>query len=340
MDTDRRVLQVGAAVIACALFFRLLSGGVMETAVQVLTQQRLAEIILFLETGRAVRVQPPADEPPVETTADDQTEIAETKAVLSENIEDPPAAVIFQQTDAALITLRNSSSFDVDPAGALAQPLSWDLTGDAPTVLIIHTHATESYVNNEGYKEASPFRTLDEGYNVVSVGAHLAQALTQKGISVLHDRTLHDYPSYNGSYNQARQTVSQYLSQYPSIQLVLDIHRDAVSDAGGNQVGHSLMTQAGSAAKMMLVLGSHTAGLNHPNWRENFALGVKLHTQLEKNQPGICRQLNLRASRFNQDLMPGMILVEMGAAGNTRQEALLSAEILAQAIFDLSHGAN
>lgn len=337
MDTDRRVLRVGAAVILCALLFRLLGSSVMETNVEALTQQRVAEILLFLETGRAVRVQLPADETPLETADSWETEPAEAVSVLSENTEVSPVAV-FSQSDAALISVRNSSSYDIDPSGALMQPLSWDLTGDAPTVLIIHTHSTESYVNTEGYTESASYRTLDEGYNVISVGAHLAEALTQKGISVIHDRTLHDYPSYNGAYSQSRQTVSRYLAQYPSIQLVLDIHRDAATDAAGNQVGYALSTEAGSAAKLMLVLGSHSAGLSHPNWQENFSLGVKLHTQLEKNQPGICRQLNLRASRFNQDLLPGMVLVEMGAAGNTRQEALLSAEILAQAIFDLAHG--
>ncbi|MBQ8910437.1 MAG: stage II sporulation protein P [Oscillospiraceae bacterium] len=337
MDTDRRVLQVGAAAVVCALLFRLLGGGVMETTVQALSQQRVAEIILFLETGRAVRIQPPADEPPLEDTVPRHTEPEETMALLSEDIEEQ-SAVAFSQTDAALISVRNSSSYDIDLAGALTKPLSWDLTGEEPTVLIIHTHGTESYVNTEGYAESSPYRSLDEGYNVISVGARLAEALTQKGICVLHDRTLHDHPSYNGSYNQARQTVSKYLAQYPSIQLVLDIHRDAATDADGNQVAHALSTEKGSAAKMMLVLGSHTAGLPHANWQENFALGAKLHAQLEKNQPGICRQLNLRSSRFNQDLMPGMVLVEMGAAGNTRQEALLSAEILAQAIADLAHG--
>lgn len=339
MDTDRRVLQVGAAAVVCALLFRLLGGGVMETTVQALTQQRVTEIILFLETGRAVRIQPPADEPPLKEGVSGHTEPEETIAVLSENTQQP-SALAFSQSDAGLVDIRNSSSFDVDIAGALTKPLAWELTGDAPTVLIIHTHATESYVNTEGYTESSPYRTLDEGYNMISIGARLTEALTQKGICVLHDRTLHDYPSYNGSYNQARQTVSKYLAQYPSIQLVLDLHRDAATDAHGNQVGHALSTENGSAAKLMLVLGSHTAGLSHPNWQENFALGAKLHAQLEKNQPGICRQLNLRASRFNQDLMPGMVLVEMGAAGNTRQEALLSAEILAQAIADLAHGTN
>lgn len=337
---ERKTLQMGAAVIACALIFRLLGGGMAEAAVQAISRQEVAELILFLETGRAVRTQMPKTEqtPAEENTLPAETQPPETQAVLSVDPEDTPPPAVFTQTDAALVEVRNSSGYDVDTAAALLSPLSWELTGNEPTVLILHTHSTESYVNSEGYAEAAAYRTLDEKYNVISVGDRLADALAQKGISVLHDRTLHDYPSYNGSYSLARETVSAYLAQYPSIRLVLDIHRDAVADASGNQVGYSLSTEAGSAAKLMLVLGTGAGGLTHPNWRENFSLGVKLHAQLEKNQPGICRQLNLRSARFNQDLMPGMVLVEMGAAGNTRQEALLSAEILAQAIFDLAHG--
>ncbi len=331
MDTDRRVLQVGAAVILCALFFRLLSGGVMETKDYSLVKQTAARVILFLETGRIAKSAPAPEEnenpSPMAQTLPEAEKPAET-----------PTPVQFSPEDAARVSVRNSSGYAIDTAGALLTPLSWDLTGEEPTVLIIHTHATESYVNTEGYAESSLYRTLDEHYNMVSVGDRLAEGLAQKGITVLHDRTLHDHPSYNGSYNLARETVLGYLAQYPSIRLVLDLHRDAVTDASGNQVGHSLSTDAGSAAKMMVVLGSHTDSLPHPNWQENFLVGVKLHAQLEKNQPGICRPLSLRSSRYNQDLMPGMVLVEMGAAGNTRQEALLSAEILAQAISDLAYG--
>lgn len=339
MDTNRRVLQIGAAVISCALFFRLLGGGVMETAAQALSQQTVTKIILFLETGRTLPTPPPEETvPPPEASVPTETQPAETQAVLAENPVELPPPAVFAQSDAALAEVRNATGYDIDPAGALFTPLSWELTGDEPTVLILHTHGTESYVNNEGYAESSAYRTLDEGYNVVSVGDRLADMLSQKGIPVLHDRTLHDYPSYNGSYSLARETVCQYLAQYPSIQLVIDLHRDAITDSSGNQVGHTVSTDGGAAAKMMLVIGSNYGGLNHPNWQENFSLGVKLQVQLEKNQPGICRPISLRSSRFNQDLTPGMVLVEMGAAGNTRQEALLSAEILAQAIADLAHG--
>ena len=339
MDTDRRVLQVGTAVIVCALLFRLLGGSILETTLQTISKQEVAQILLFLETGRTVRVPPNGvDALPPDATAPTETEPAETQSVLSENTEDPPATAVFAQSDVSLVSIRNSTSYDIDTAAALLAPLSWELTGSEPTVLILHTHGTESYVNTEGYTEDSAYRTLDAQYNIVSVGDRLAERLTQKGISVLHDRTLHDYPSYNGSYSLARETASQYLAQYPSIRLVLDLHRDAIADSSGNQVGHCISTDVGSAAKLMLVLGSHSDALPHPNWEQNFSVAVKLHAQLEKNQPGICRPLSLRSSRFNQDLLPGMVLVEMGAAGNTRQEALLSADILAQAISDLAHG--
>ena len=149
---------------------------------------------------------------------------------------------------------------------------------------------------------------------------------------------MHDAESYSGSYEQSRQAAQAYLEQYPTIRLVLDLHRDSVTDSTGQQIRYRLQTDQGTAAQMMLVMGSDAGGLHYPNWQENLSLAVKLQAQLEKNCPGICRPLSFRTSRFNQDLSPGALLVEMGAAGNTRQEALLSTEILAEAIIDLAHG--
>ena len=77
-----------------------------------------------------------------------------------------------------------------------------------------------------------------------------------------------------------------------------------------------------------------------PEYQENLALGLKLHVQLERIAPGITRYVNLRSSRCNQDLSPGAILVEVGAAGDSHQEALKAAEVLAEAILALKYGAN
>ena len=82
----------------------------------------------------------------------------------------------------------------------------------------------------------------------------------------------------------------------------------------------------------MLVVGTDRGNRIHPNWQKNFSLALRLQTLLERASPGITRPLNLRTQRFNQDLSPGALLIEIGGAGNTHQEALASTDILAQAI--------
>lgn len=334
MDMERKTLRIGAAVIGCALLLRLLSGSFLGSAVQALGQQQVASLLLFLETGRVVRLpQVQDDTKPPETTPEETVPPAPTQQ------QGESAQAVFSKADAERVALHNYCGYEADVSALLQQPLSWDLTGDGPTVLILHTHATESYTNTENYTESSSYRTLDTNYNMVSIGDRVAALLEEGGVQVIHDRTLHDKPSYNGAYTQSREAVQAYLEQYPSIRLVLDLHRDAIEDSSGSQVGYTLQTDAGTAAKLMLVVGTDAGGLSHPHWQDNLSLAVKLHAMLEKDNAGICRPMSFRSSRFNQDLSPGAVLVEVGAAGNTRQEALLAAEILADAILDLAHGA-
>lgn len=326
---ERKVLRIGAAVIICAVLLRLLSS--TDLAAAVTDPEKVGAALLFLSTGRVVR---PASirqtEPPEEESTQEPTQPEET----------PPSPAVFTAQDAALVRINNAANRDVDVQAMLQTPLGWDLTEEnGPTVLILHTHGSESYTKTEDYTESASYRTLDENYNVVSVGDRLTQALEAAGIAVLHDRTMHDHPSYNGSYEAARKKLQAYLAEYPSIRLVLDIHRDAMEDSSGNQIGYTVQTDQGEAAKLMLVVGSDAGSLYNPRWRENLTLAVKLQAQLEKVQPGICRPLGLRSSRFNQDLMQQMVLVEVGAAGNTRQQALLAADILAQSIVELAQGA-
>jgi stage II sporulation protein P len=250
----------------------------------------------------------------------------------------PQALPVFSEADLDLVELTYSCGLRPDTEQLLTQPLQWDLTGDKPTVLILHTHATESYTKQgEPYTESSAYRTLDEGYNMISIGSRVAQLLREAGIEVVHDRQLHDYPSYNGSYNHARKAILAALSENPGICLVLDLHRDASGDSG-NQFRPVAAVDGANTAQIMLVMGTDAAGLDHPNWQENLSLGLKLQAQLERQAPGITRPMSLRAQRFNQDLTPGSLLIEMGAAGNSHAEALRAAEQLAQAIIALSGG--
>ena len=241
--------------------------------------------------------------------------------------------LVFTEEEAAQI--QYFSDLRPDPGSLLTRELSWSLRGEAPTVLILHTHTTESYAGG-GYPETSPYRTLSEGHNMLSIGAEVASLLEAAGIPTVQIRQVHDYPAYAGSYGKSRQSVKDALEAYPSIQLVLDLHRDAGS--GSNQPRPVVQGDGETLAQLMLVMGSDASGQNHPRWQENLSIALKLHAQLERQVPGIMRPLQLRSQRFNQDLSPGALLVEVGAAGNTPEEALAAARQLAKAIIALADG--
>lgn len=337
MDHQVRSLRLGAAVISCALLLRLGASGFFRPAVEFLAKPDIAAFLIYLETGRKVRFSPyeePAEVFVRESSVPDFARKTETAAAAQEQV--LPA---FSPQDVETVGFKNSSGRKFDPEALVAQPLQWKLTGGEPAVLILHTHATESYTRSEGenYQETAAFRTLEEDYNMISVGAHLAQLLETGGITVLHDRSLHDYPSYNGSYSNARKALSRMVKEYPSIRLVLDLHRDASADL--NDQMRTVAQVAGQpSAQIMFVIGTGSGTAANPLWEENLSLALKLQVQMEQLAPGICRNMNLRSQRFNQDLLAGTLLVEVGAAGNTRAEALTAVEVLAQAILDLALG--
>ena len=339
MNLQQKSLRFGTAMILCATMLRLASAGVPAKLVQMLSSPQALSFMLYLETGRVVRPTPetPQTTPPVTTEPPAETTIEATAPVEEET--QPAALPVFSQQDADLVEVNSVCGYDTDLPSWLAQPLNWDLTGDGPTVLIVHTHATESYKNTEDYKETSPYRTADPAYNMVSIGEALAQVLEQGGIGVIHDKTLHDAASFSGAYGAARKSIKQYLSDYPSIRMVLDIHRDAVENDAGKQLSFTTNIDGQKAAQLMLVVGTDANGLKHPDWEQNMAWAVKLQAWLQKQHPGICRPISFRKQRFNQDLTAGSLIVEVGAAGNTRQQALEAARLLGNAIIDLSKGA-
>ena len=327
---EQKVLRVSTLVVVSALLLRLLSG-----FLPILPSQAVS-VMLFLQTGRLVRpgniiFTPGATEPLEHTTPSADP----TQPEQQNPVQDLP---VFSAGDAALLAINSSFRYEADLPALLTQPLNWELAADAPTVLILHSHGSESYAPTGEYAEVSPYHTLENDHNMISVGEYIAQRLEAAGISVLHDTALHDQPSYNAAYNNSRESIRQYLEEYPSIELVLDLHRDSIEDAAGNQVVQTVFAGDQTLAPLMLVVGTDYSGLEHPQWRENLSLALKLQTQLEGLCPGICRNINLRTQRFNQDLSPGALLIEVGSSGNSRQEALRSAGVLAEAILSLAHG--
>ncbi len=208
-----------------------------------------------------------------------------------------------------------------------------ELTPESPQILILHSHGSEGYTPAEdpGIVWSGDYRTTDSRCNVVRVGDAMAEAFAQAGISVLHDRTLYDYPSYSGSYDRSLSAIQSYLAQYPSIRFILDVHRDAIEDGQGNQYKVvSAVEGEGTAAQMTLVVGSDGSGLTHPNWMENLKLAVALQQDILTEYPTLMRPILLRNSRYNQHATTGSLLVEVGAAGNSPEEAALAGRLFAQ----------
>ncbi len=224
------------------------------------------------------------------------------------------------------VYIKNASSRQITEENLAQAPLSAQLASDGPQVLIIHTHGTEAYTMPPGqeYDPSGTYRTLDTNYNVVRVGDEIAAVLSTYGISVLHDRTLHDADSYNDAYNSSYDSIARYLEKYPSITFVLDVHRDAIQDANGNQ--YKLVTREDSrVAQCCLVMG-----VAHDNWRDNLQLAIAVQEKLNTLSPTLMRPIAARDYRYNQQFTAGSLLVEIGAAGNSLDEAILGARYFAK----------
>lgn len=330
MDWNRRARRVGWTAVACAVILRLYLAGAFSAAADWVGAH--TDFLLYLETGRRLSSreaefvflpESPAPSVPPETVP---TEPPQTGAALPE------------APEVSLPEITYACDLRPDIPALLEEKAVFSLRQEKPTVLILHTHTTESYTKSgELYEESSDYRTLDENYNMLSIGAEVARQLEAGGIRVIQDRQLHDYPSYNGSYTHARKAIQTLLSENPSIQLILDLHRDA-ADTPKGQLRTVAEVDGARSAQLMLVVGSNASGRKHPDWERNLALALQLQTRLELCAPGITRPTVLRGQRFNQDLSTGTLLVEVGAAGNTHAEALRAADVLAEAILSLADG--
>ena len=215
----------------------------------------------------------------------------------------------------------------------LQKPFAAELSEASPQILILHTHGSEGYTPVPGTEVvwSGDYRTTDYRYNVVRVGDEMAEAFIEAGLSVLHDRTLYDYPSYSGAYDRSLAAIQSYLVQYPSIRFILDVHRDAIEDGQGNQYkAVSEIEGLGTAAQMSLVLGSDGSGLEHPGWMENLRLAASIQQDILERYPTLMRPVLLRNSRYNQHATAGSLLVEVGAAGNSPEEAVLAGRLFAE----------
>ena len=237
------------------------------------------------------------------------------------------------------VYISNSTDYTLNPQ-ELTETFAAEMSGEGPQILILHSHGSEGYTPPAGEEVvwSGNLRTTDSRYNVVGVGDAMAEVFSAAGISVIHDRTLYDYPSYNDAYDRSLAAIQSYLAQYPSIRFVLDVHRDAIEDADGNQYKVVSTVEEGTSAQLTLVVGSDGGGLSHPNWKENLKLAVALQDNILQQYPTLMRPLLLRNSRYNQHATTGSLLVEVGAAGNSPDEAELAGRLFAQNMVEVLEG--
>lgn len=238
----------------------------------------------------------------------------------------PEGAIAIRSVDLSGGELRNETAYSVDPGEirTLFQVQSHAFRPDEPVVLILHTHAQESYRN-----DGLPYLTgtlgdeiysTDSNKTVTAVGAAVCQALNRAGVPAVHCTALHgEGGTLRGAYRSAAECIEKYRKQYPSIQYVIDLHRDGIPDADGACVRTA---SADGKAQILPVVGTDGNGTACPEWRSNLALALLLYDRLNAGSAGSCRAVSLRNSSYNQELAPHSLLLEVGSAGNTVSEAI------------------
>ena len=301
----------------------------------------------------ALRLFFPTAQPPVDLPASDEPDAfplplvdflptaPESSAVSMPIVvvEQPPQPVFtpspsdYQGT--GTVYFKNETDYAIDMTSLLQKDSPVALGEQGVQVLIMHTHGTEAYTQSPGhaYVASGEYRTTDSSANMLRVGQEICDILNDRGISAVHSRTLNDYPAYNGSYNRALKDIQAHIQQYPTIQLVIDVHRDAIA-TGNTYYKTAAEVDGQQTAQLMFVTGTDAGGLTHDHWQDNLAFQAQLHDRLNSTYPGIMRPMSIRASRFNQHIRKGSMLVEVGACGNTLEEALAAAQLFANTLAD------
>lgn len=281
------------------------------------------------------RNDPPGDRETEEGTVIDPAE-ADTPAPAAEADNGVAAKTIHPTNPAGYLVwkdvfITNTSGHTPDLNALMQTRPAAVFTGEMPQILILHTHGTEAYTTPaQGGAPATQGRSEDTERNVVRVGDEMADVFEEAGISVLHDRTLYDAAGYSDAYDRAEKAIQAYLKKYPSIHFVLDIHRDAIEDSQGNIYKVISQVEGENLAQMSIVVGSDGGGLPHDHWQENLKLALLLQQRITERCPTLMRPMYLRASRYNGHATTGSLLVEVGAAGNSLDEAIRAGRLFAE----------
>lgn len=237
------------------------------------------------------------------------------------------------------VKVKNVNKADIDIESILKEKIDLSVNKDKPAVLIFHTHTTETYqILDRGFYEINfKTRTKDSAQNMLRVGVAICEEIEAMGYKVIHDTEIHDL-SYNGAYDHSRKKVEEYLKKYPTIQIVLDIHRDAIQQSDGTKIKPTATIQGKKAAQIMIISGCQEKGNpieNFPDWRYNLTFAVHLQNKLETMFQGITRPLYFCPRKYNMNLSHCSLLVEVGSDANTLEEAVYTGKCLGVAVGEI-----
>lgn len=235
------------------------------------------------------------------------------------------------------ITIRNTTEYELDVESLLSAALPFSLEENHEVqVLVYHTHTCERYLtedNGEYYDDYYP-RSTDGDLGVMAVGERIVDVLKEHGIGAIHDTTLHDYPSYEGSYARSWETISAYQEKYPSIKVTIDLHRDAMTTDDGTKYKPTFETDGKKAAQIMIMAGYDNEG-GFDFWHDNLIFAMQLQKKCEDTYPGMTRPLNFGEYTYNMNFNNGSLLIEVGTDANTVDEACRSGGYLGEALAEL-----
>lgn len=235
--------------------------------------------------------------------------------------------------------VKNNAHLNIDFNEYLNKSLDLQIRNNSdPQVLIMHTHTSESYMLQDlgfFYESFYP-RSLDNSKNVTRVGQEITDTLIKNGINTIHSTVYHDNPSYNGSYQRSAKTIKENLEKYPSIKVVIDIHRDSMGSKEFGKVKPTFNYNGHKAAQLMIISGCDPDGsADFPNWNKNLSFALKLQKYCENLFPGITRPLNFSKVKYNENLTSGSLLIEIGSDVNTLKESVFTGKMLGEALSKL-----
>ncbi len=235
-----------------------------------------------------------------------------------------------------VVRVKNINKTKIDVAKLLGQKADLSVSRQDPCVLIFHTHTTESYqyLDRTFYTAGFPTRDSDPGRNMIRVGDEICAQLEEMGFAVIHDTAIHD-ARYTGAYERSRAAIQSYQKQYPSLQVLLDIHRDAIQQSDGTKLKPVATIGGKKAAQVMIISGCQEDGngvTDFPDWKQNLVFALLLQQKMEQTFPGLTRPVFFSPRRYNMHLSHCSLLLEVGSDSNTLEEACYSGRLIGRAL--------